>query len=304
MFRFLTRPFEPKRRLILLVMSLQAVVIIVCGALNYQSYGHLAAVFVGLVAVAVAIVLFNEYEGRLTQANSSLEDMVAQRTESLIRHRDALIFGLAELAHSRDDDTGAHLTRIRQYVEILAKRLWFSEEEAVRMGLESSLHDIGKVGIPDCVLLKPGKLTDDERKIIQKHALIGGECLLAVRELLGETDDFLEGACEIALAHHEWWNGNGYPYGLVGEKIPMIARIVAVADVYDALTSDRPYKKAFSHEKSRAIILDSNGTQFDPEVVRAFLDCEEQFLRIAQSHGDAVSENGHSALRDMVAVLS
>ena len=303
MLKSLLRPLEPRRRLVLFVVALQAIVS-VCWAAHCQSYWQLAA------AAIITLVLFNGYGVRLTLANrelsganARLEDEVARRTESLTRHRDALVFGLAELAHSRDDDTGAHLVRIRRYVEILAERLGFSGEEAVRMGRQSSLHDIGKVGIPDSVLLKPGRLTDDEREIIQRHALIGGNCLLAVRERLGEADDFLEGACQIAISHHEWWDGTGYPHGLAGEEIPMIARIAAVADVYDALTSDRPYKKAFDHEKSRAIMLDSDGTQFDPVVVQAFLQCEERFQEIARNYGDAVSDDGCSALREMATAV-
>lgn len=320
MLRFLLRPLTPKRRLILFIVSLHAIVLFVCGSLHYWNYAQamsrpmlnyilVITAFVGLVGVGITLLIFGKYENscgscrELSATKAHLEDEVARRTESLTRHRDALVFGLAELAHSRDDDTGAHLVRIRRYVEILAERLGFSGEEAVRMGRQSSLHDIGKVGIPDSVLLKPGRLTDDEREIIQRHALIGGNCLLAVRERLGEADDFLEGACQIALAHHEWWNGAGYPHGLAGEAIPMIARIAAVADVYDALTSDRPYKKAFDHEKSRAIMLDSDGTQFDPVVVQAFLQCEERFQEIARNYGDAVSDDGCSALREMATAV-
>jgi response regulator RpfG family c-di-GMP phosphodiesterase len=148
----------------------------------------------------------------------------------------------------------------------------------------SSLHDIGKVAIPDSVLLKPGKLTPRERALMQQHTTIGAECLQTIKRRLGE-DRFLDVACEIALAHHERWNGQGYPNRLKGQEIPLVARIVAVADVYDALTSERVYKRAMSHIQARNLIVRGSNEQFDPAVVEAFLSVEHEFADIARQAG-------------------
>ena len=207
-----------------------------------------------------------------------------------MKTRDAVIFGLAKLAESRDDDTGEHLERIQAYVAVLGRELCgiypqIDDDTVAMLALTSSLHDIGKVGIPDAVLLKPGGLDDRERAIIEKHPLIGGDCLLAIKRRLGE-DDFLEIACEIALAHHERWDGGGYPFGLTGDVIPLSARIVAVADVYDALTTKRVYKEAMSHDQAREIIDKGSGIHFDPDIVAAFLTRQEDFRRLAHGLDD------------------
>ena len=192
--------------------------------------------------------------------------------------RDAVIFAMAKLAESRDTDTGQHLERICTYVEILATNLAKSRPEIdagwiQTVTLTAALHDIGKVGIPDAVLCKPGKLTDEERQVIQKHTTIGGDTLLALKRRV-EEDSFLETATEIAFAHHERWDGTGYPFGLAKDDIAFAARIVAVADVYDAITCERVYKKAMPHEKARNIIIESSGSHFDPTVVEAFIATE------------------------------
>jgi len=153
------------------------------------------------------------------------------------------------------------------------------------LAVASSLHDIGKVGIPDAVLLKPDKLSDSERRAIELHTVLGSECLSAIQDQL-EEDDFLELAQQIAIAHHEHWDGNGYPYGARGRDIPLPARIVAIADVYDALTTARPYKDPVPHTEVREWIVTRYGTQFDPEVVEAFVAREQDFLRVNQSYGE------------------
>jgi HD-GYP domain-containing protein (c-di-GMP phosphodiesterase class II) len=214
----------------------------------------------------------------------------AQRTaRERSRSREAMIFALAKLAESRDDDTGKHLERICKYVEVLATHMArnnpeLSEEWAHNVSVTAALHDIGKVGIPDSVLKKPGKLTDDERRRMQTHTTIGGDTLIAVRREWTE-DDFLRLAAEIALAHHERWDGTGYPYGLAGEQIALSARIVAVADVYDALTSKRVYKPAMSHEEAVKIINEGSGKHFDPAIVAVFNAVQDRFRTIAR--GDA-----------------
>ena len=188
--------------------------------------------------------------------------------------RDVAIFALARLAESRDPDTGAHLERVRRYSRALAQQLalrpkHFEEVDAQYIQLiylTSPLHDIGKVGIPDSVLLKPARLTPSEFEVMKTHATLGAETLdAALREYPGAT--FLQMARDIAATHHERFDGSGYPAGLVGTEIPLCGRIVALADVYDALTSKRVYKDAFSHASARHIIREESGSHFDPEVV-------------------------------------
>ncbi len=204
-----------------------------------------------------------------------------------------MIFAMAKLAESRDKDTGAHLERMREYSRILADELstWpkFSQQidgDYVQLiYLTSPLHDIGKVGIPDAVLLKPGSLTAEEFEIMKQHTVYGGNTLAAVSHARPDAQ-FLSMAYEIAMTHHERWDGTGYPNHLKGEKIPLCGRIVALADVYDALRSKRVYKPAYSHQTSRALILEGRGTQFDPDVVQAFLNREEEILGIAEKFQD------------------
>lgn len=252
-----------------------------------------------LLTALLTIVVVQRYENRLAHLNDNLEHLVEARSRSLLRTRDAVIFGLAKLAEFRDDDTGGHLERIRIYVELLARQLarqkgGLDEGQIAMLGLTSSLHDIGKVGIPDAVLLKPGSLLPHERSIMERHPLIGGDCLMAIKEHLGE-DDFLETACEIAFAHHERWDGSGYPFGLRGEQIPLSARIVALADTYDAITMPRVYKGALPHEAACKIIRDGAGTHFDSQVVEAFLAVEDQFRSVAERYSHYVRRRSPAA---------
>ena len=209
----------------------------------------------------------------------------ADRISSL-EARDVFIFSLAKLAESRDTETGEHLERMREYSFELAQEL--SKRDKYKNIIDadyvrtiyatSPLHDIGKVGIPDEILLKPGKLTAEEYEVMKTHTLIGAETLAAA---VGDNpESFYAFARDIVLTHHERFDGKGYPNGLRGEAIPLCGRIVAVADVYDALTTARVYKPAFTHEKAKQIILEDEGKHFDPDVVDAFLCCEERFLSI------------------------
>lgn len=214
-----------------------------------------------------------------------------------LESRDITIFTLAKLAESRDPETGAHLERIREYCRVLAWHLSLDPKyQDVIDGdyvqliyLTSPLHDIGKVGIPDNVLLKPGKLTPEEFEVMKQHTVIGGKTLDAALRVRPEVD-FLAMGREIAWTHHEWFNGHGYPAGLRGEQIPLCGRITALADVYDALTTKRVYKPAFSHEDARSMILERMGTQFDPDVVEAFLANESQFIEIRDGFGEENAE--------------
>lgn len=257
------------------------------GNLAYAKHGVFAAtLLVGLVCMCLIVSTLNRESARAEDLNSGLEKQVSQREKELVKTQNAVIFGLAKLAESRDNDTGEHLDRIRSYVTILSKDLArrnpeVTEEFVHNLGLASSLHDIGKVGIPDSILLKPGRLTKEEREVMELHALIGGECLEAIQNRLGDNL-FMHTAKQVAYYHHERWDGKGYPHGLVEHEIPLVARIVAVADVYDALTSKRPYKQPMSHVESRGIILAGSGTQFDPEVVAAFLRHESEFEAISK----------------------
>ena len=199
------------------------------------------------------------------------------------------ILGLAKLAEYRDEGTGAHLERIREYAKIIAEALAknpkyeniVTPEYIDDIYQSSILHDIGKVGIPDAILLKPDKLTDAEFAVIKRHTLLGGDAIKAIEYQI-EGKSFLQMGKEIAYNHHEKWDGSGYPEGLKGESIPLSARIVALADVYDALTTERFYKPAYSHEKSRQIIIDLNATHFDPAIVDVFLQLEDDFDKIRE----------------------
>jgi putative two-component system response regulator len=204
-----------------------------------------------------------------------------------ISSRDVTIFSLARLAESRDPETGAHLERMREYcriiVEDLAQRPEFCDvvdgEFVQTIYLTSPLHDIGKVGVPDRILLKPGKLTAEEYEIMKQHTVIGGRTLDAALQAYPEAR-YLQMARDIAWAHHEKYDGTGYPRGLAGEDIPFCGRIAALADVYDALTTKRVYKEAFSHDRAREIILEGRGKHFDPAIVDAFLRTEQEFIQV------------------------
>ena len=248
--------------------------------------GYVLVAFVVGATAIITVFLINRYENGLQQINARLETVVQERTKSLLRTRNAVTFGLAKLAESRDKDTGEHLERLRSYVTLLAGELAKSNPEidhhfVADLSVASSLHDIGKVGIPDGVLLKSGKLTPAERKAMQMHTILGSDCLAAIQRQLGE-DDFLEMAQHITASHHEHWDGSGYPHGLRGEEIPLPARIVALADVYDALTSERPYKEAMDHTEARDWIVTRYGEQFDPAVVEAFVAKEADFQKMSQ----------------------
>ena len=284
-----------------------ACLLLLVGALVYRGLTGMLdhPIETSLLVGAMALVLLSSAgltlilgrdERRLESTNALLEEKVAQRTAELLQRRDAVIFGLAKLAESRDSDTGEHLERISHYVRVLADELDPDKSEldggsAELLPTTAALHDIGKVAIPDAILLKPGPLTDEERTIMQQHPGIGGDMLIQLRRRWGD-DVFLITACQIAYGHHEKWDGSGYPFGLRGEQIPLAARVVAVADVYDALRSSRPYKTAMTHEVASQIIRDGSGTHFDPRVVAAFERVEPSFR--------AISENGHGT-RDIPA---
>jgi cyclic di-GMP phosphodiesterase len=232
----------------------------------------------------------------LYDQNRFLEEKIRERTQELRQTRDVTIHGLAVLAETRDNETGAHIIRTKRYVRALAEHMQaippFSRElnaELIDL-LEKSapLHDIGKVGVPDNILLKPGKLTTEEFTIMKEHTTIGRDALQRAEQAMGDQLDnsFLRYAKEIAYSHHEKWDGSGYPQGMAGNDIPLSGRLMALADVYDALISKRVYKEAFSHEKAVAIIEEGRGTHFDPDLCDGFLAIQHQFQTIARDCND------------------
>jgi putative two-component system response regulator len=205
-----------------------------------------------------------------------LEELVRARTESLNQTRLQVVRRLGRAAEYRDNETGLHIIRMSQFSFVLAKSLGWSAADCELMLHASPMHDVGKIGIPDAILLKPGKFEPDEWAVMQTHASIGADIL--------EDDDsaLLRLARVIALSHHEKWDGSGYPQALAGEAIPQAGRIVAVADVFDALTSARPYKKAWPVEEAVAFIAANAGSHFDPEVARHFALCLPEILAIRE----------------------
>jgi putative two-component system response regulator len=239
-----------------------------------------------------------------------LEERVAARTRELekaahtlgvqnvelARTHDVTVFALARLAESRDPETGEHLERVRSYCGILTEELSRAGPYRAEVDAEfvetiyrsSPLHDIGKVGIPDVILLKPGQLSDGEFELMKRHTLIGAEVLAEAASVTGGR--FLKMAADIARCHHEHFDGKGYPSGLCGREIPLAARIVALADVYDALTSTRVYKTAFNAEVARSMIQDESGGHFDPAVVEAFQRRFDDFVAVRERLGSTAAQ--------------
>jgi putative two-component system response regulator len=234
--------------------------------------------------------------------NQFLVGEVAKRAKELEFIQDVTILALASLAETRDNETGNHIRRTQHYVRALAEHLQRHPHFSLlltRTNIEliyksAPLHDIGKVGIPDQILLKPGRLTPDEFEVMKTHTTLGKEALEHAELQLGRTAPFLGFAKEIALSHQEKWDGSGYPQGLAGEAIPIPARLMAVADVYDALISPRVYKAPMSHRDAVAIITAGRGSHFDPDIVDAFLGLSDKFVEIAARFSDASPHATHA----------
>ena len=246
---------------------------------------------------------------RLANQNQWLEHEVAHRMQENARIRDLSVQALACLAEVRDKETGLHIIRTQSYVEILGRQLEKHPKFAPALAngrlqeiiRAAPLHDIGKIGIPDAILLKPGYLTDDEFKVMKTHSAIGGEAIRnAIEQAVMAAGDehareafaFLNVASEIAYYHHEKWDGSGYPDGLKGDDIPVSARLMALADVFDALSCSRVYKEPYSMDETIRIILEGRGTHFDPDVVDAFTACREEFIAVAKELADNENETG------------
>jgi putative two-component system response regulator len=218
----------------------------------------------------------------LYQQQRELEKQVRLRTKELEETRLEIIHRLGRAAEHKDNETGTHVIRMSWYTLFLAQRTGADEEWVDLVFKASPMHDVGKIGIPDKVLLKPGKLDSDEWAEMKKHAQYGAK-------IIGESDQpLLKMAKEIALFHHEKWDGSGYPKGLSGEDIPLSARIVAIADVYDALTSVRPYKKAWSSDEALDLLNSQAGVHFDPNLVKKFTECMPQVKKIQAQYGDSL----------------
>lgn len=214
-----------------------------------------------------------------------LDELVRVRTEELRKTRLQVVQRLGRAAEYRDNETGNHIIRMSQISTILARSLGWDEQQCELMLNASPMHDIGKIGIPDKILLKPGKFEPNEWEIMKTHSEIGAELLD------GDDSDLLQMARIIALTHHEKWDGTGYPKGLVGEAIPQVGRIVAVADVFDALTSTRPYKKAWPIEEATNYIKDNAGLHFDPNIVSHFFMCLSEIIAVSERYSDAITDS-------------
>ena len=235
----------------------------------------------------------------LAAQNRILEQKVRERTEEISYTQEVIINALTSLAETRDNETGSHILRTQHYVRILANlarhRSTFNRELDNDLTIDAifrtaPLHDVGKVGIPDHILLKPGKLDESEWQIMKTHSTLGGDALRKAGEALGGRGaSFLRYAQEIAYHHHEKWDGSGYPAGLSGSTIPLSARLMAIADVYDALISKRCYKSAMTHTKALEILADGKGRHFDPDLLQLFLDHDQLFLSVADQYSDRES---------------
>ncbi|RDI99152.1 response regulator [Dyella solisilvae] len=230
----------------------------------------------------------------LRDKNVFLEQEVARRTAEVTAVQEVTIHALASLAETRDNETGNHIRRTQYYVKALADHLkdhprFAGELDPSTRELlfhSAPLHDIGKVGIPDAILLKPGRLTPEQYEVMKTHTTLGRDAIQRAEDGLGKDVPFLKVAKEMAYCHQERWNGSGYPNALVGEAIPLSARLMAVADVYDALRSARVYKKAMPHEEAAARIVASRGIDFDPDIVDAFVELQGTFQAIARRFVD------------------
>jgi len=229
----------------------------------------------------------NESHAKIEQFNKELQSEVDRQTESIRNLQKAIVYSMSDLIEKKDGYTGVHTRRVSEYVAILLRELarrgyQFTESEIQRIAESSLLHDMGKIAIPDSILLKNGNLTDNEFDVMKSHSTTGADSLQKSMQFAND-DDFLKNAFVMAKHHHEKWNGGGYPDGKKEKEIPLLARVIAIADVYDALRSERSYKKPFSREKAKSIILEETGKQFDPELVDAFLAVEPEFDEFCKS---------------------
>jgi putative two-component system response regulator len=261
------------------------------GAVDYITKPVSAPIVLARVKTHLSMKRVQDF---LRDQNQFLETEIERRTREIAALQDVTIHAMASLAETRDNETGNHIRRTSHYVRALAEHLrshprfgYFLTDKNIELLFKSApLHDIGKVGIPDRILLKPGRFEPHEMEIMKTHTTLGRDAIAAAEAELGMTVDFLVFAKEIAYGHQEKWDGSGYPEGLAGDAIPISARLMAVADVYDALISRRVYKDGMPHAQAVAIIVEGRGKHFDPDIVDAFLATEQQFVDIARKYAD------------------
>jgi putative two-component system response regulator len=265
------------------------------GAVDYIAKPISPSIVLARVKTHLALKAMDDF---LRDQNHFLESEVAKRTAEVTAVQDVTILAMASLAETRDSDTGNHLRRTQFYIKALAEKLrdhprfteFLTPANIQAIFKSAPLHDIGKVGIPDYILLKPGRLEQHEFEIMKTHTTLGYNAILNAERALGTPVEFLSFAMTIALSHQEKWDGSGYPQGLAGDAIPIAARLMAVADVYDALICRRVYKKPMSHDDAVQIMLDGRGTHFDEDMLDAFIAIQGDFLSIAQRFADTDSE--------------
>jgi len=242
----------------------------------------------------------------LKDKNKHLEEEVRQRTREVAAVQDVTIHAMASLAETRDNETGNHIRRTQWYVKLIAEKIRhlprfkaeLDNDKTIDLLFKSApLHDIGKVGIPDRILLKPGRFEADEFELMKGHAKLGFDAIVSAEQSLDLDLPFLAVAKEIAYSHQEKWDGSGYPEGLSGDDIPVAARIMAIADVYDALVSRRVYKEGMPHEKALGIIVEGKGSHFDPDIVDAFLEIADECRAIADRYRDSDADLEKAAHR-------
>jgi putative two-component system response regulator len=262
------------------------------GAVDYITKPVSAPIVLARIKTQLSMKRVQDF---LRDQNQFLRTEVELRTREIVALQDVTIHTMASLAETRDSETGNHIRRTAHYVKALAEKLRthprfaaFLTDETIELLFKSApLHDIGKVGIPDRILLKPGRFEPFEMEIMKTHTTLGRDAIMAAERELGIEVDFLKYAKEIAYGHQEKWDGSGYPLGLAGDAIPISARLMAVADVYDALISRRVYKDGMSHEAAVAIITAGRGQHFDPDMVDAFLALQDEFIAIAKRYADS-----------------
>lgn len=265
------------------------------GAVDYITKPISPPILLARVATQLSLKSSADF---LRSKNDFLIAEVARRTRDLEAVQDVTILALASLAETRDAETGKHILRTQRYVKALAESLRshprfadFLTDQNIRVLFKSApLHDIGKVGIPDRILLKPGRFEPEEFEIMKNHTLLGRDAIQLAEDWLGTRVEFLTVAKEIALYHQEKWDGSGYPEALSGDHIPVSARLMAIADVYDALISRRVYKERMSHEQAARIIIKGRGSHFDPDMVDAFVGIQDEFRRIAERFPDSADD--------------
>lgn len=266
------------------------------GAVDYITKPISPPIVLARVKTHLALKRMQDF---LRDKNAYLESEVKKRTEEVVAIQDVTIHAMASMAETRDNETGNHIRRTQHYVKLLAEKLrshprfikFLDDDKTIEMLFKSApLHDIGKVGIPDAILLKPDRLTKEEFEVMKSHTTLGRDAIVHAEKNLGIEVPFLQYAKEIAYSHQEKWDGSGYPQGLAGDEIPISARLMAVADVYDALISRRVYKLPMPHDEAVKIMLEGKGQHFDPDVIDAFMECEAEFKAVGEKYSDSEAD--------------